>query len=129
MAVRVVGNCLVFVHGTVAPTDSEWDRALALLQNIGREQVRLLVWTEGAAPNAGQRSRLAKATEGSKPPTAVLTESMLARAAGTAIAWFNPAFRVFPMSSLEPALDHLELVGAARVNTKEALDQMRSRKL
>jgi hypothetical protein len=128
MAVRIVGSCLVFVHGAIAPTDSEWDRSMDLLRKVEASRLRLFVWTEGAAPNAGQRAKLKQATEGSKPPTAVLTDSVLARAAGTAIAWFNPEFRVFAQSALDAALDHLKLDGPARADVVQALDQMRSRK-
>lgn len=128
MAVRVSGSCLVFVHGTVPPTDAEWDRAMELYRRVGIARGRMLVWTEGAAPNAAQRAKLGKVAGEAKPPIAVLTDSALARAAGTAISWFNPQLRAFPRTSIEPALDHLGLSGKERDDARTALAELRARR-
>lgn len=127
--VRIAGPCLVFVHGPVAPTDAEWDRAMDLWARIGTARVRALVFTEGGAPNAAQRAKLAKISGDRKPPISVLTESALARAAGTAISWFNAELRVFPPTDVERALDHLSLSGTDREKALATLTELRARRV
>jgi len=126
VSVRIVGKCLVFVHGANAPSNDEWDRAMELFVRIGPTRACFLVWTEGGAPNSAQRAKLAKLTGESKTPIAVLSDSSLVRAAGTAIRWFNPQIRIFPPTDIEGALVHLALDGAARTGARDAMTEMRT---
>jgi hypothetical protein len=120
MGVRVVGRVYVFVHGESAPTDAEWDQVIALYEQSPRlEEIRMFVHTLGAAPNAAQRGRLNAALGKTKPLTSIVTSSAVARAAGTALAWFNPSFRAFGPDEVERALDHLELDARERADVLE----------
>lgn len=51
---------------------------------------------------------------------------MLARAAGSAVRWFNPHLRVFAPGELERALDYLELRDEYRQEARAALTTLRS---
>lgn len=125
MISRAVDECIVSVHGPAVPTDGEWDKAMALLESVGPARARSLIWTEGGAPNATQRAKLAKVTGSARSPMAVLTASGLARAAGTAMSWFNPAFRMFAPEELDAALDHLTIAPARRGPVLAALEEMK----
>ena len=123
---REVGDVLVFVHTNDAPSDPEWEKALELLRNRASSSgLRTLVYTAGGAPNAAQRARLNAVIGATKPPIAVLTSSPIARAAGTAISWFNPMFKVFGPDDVDNALDHLALRGIERTHAREALLEMK----
>jgi hypothetical protein len=123
---RALGNFLVFVHGTEAPSETEWDELLALFRAVPDiTRVRVLVFTLGGAPDARQRARLNQILAETKPPIAVLTPSALARAAGTAISWFNPRLRVFDPDDIERALDHLDAVRADRQALVRAVAELR----
>jgi hypothetical protein len=126
MMARTIGTCLVFVHGTTTPTDAEWDRVLQMFRDVGPARSKTFVWTDGAAPNAAQRAKLAKVTEGAAPPIAVLTDSAFVRAACTAISWFNPRIRAFSPTDMDRALDHLDATASDRPALKQAMDEMRA---
>ena len=83
---RRVRNVIIYVHTADTPSDVEWDTVLSFYNNANDEQqLRTLVYTEGAAPNASQRARLNDCLGARRVRIAVLTPSALARAAGTAV--------------------------------------------
>lgn len=127
LAWTLVGDYLVFVHTAVAPTDDEWKELLTKLR-VARDKrrVRVLVYTQGGAPNARQRALLNQAVEHVQPPIAVVTHSNTARAAGTAIGWFNPRIKVFDPSEQERAFDHLDANSAERKLLSLALRELRA---
>jgi len=124
---RVSGNFVICVHGSLAPSQAEWNQVLELYRrhpNIS--QLKTLVWTDGGAPNAAQRSELTAALAGGKSmPIAVITASVLARAAGTALTWLNPGFRLFGPNDFDRALDHLGAGGVERRALRELVEGMR----
>lgn len=123
---RAVGNFVVFVHTKSSPTDAEWDQILGLFRNLPEiRKVRVLVYTQGGAPDPKQRAKLSQLLSMIKPPVAVLTPSPLARAAGVAISWFLPSLRVFDADGLDAALDHLDAPEAERIGLKSALVELR----
>lgn len=126
MSVRTVGDCIVIVHGTTDPNDLEWDRALELLRAIGPTRAKALVWSDGGAPSAKQRAALEATCGGATPRTALVTESLVSRAAGVAVSWFNPLFKTFAPSAFEAALDHLDLTPERRKLALEAATSMRA---
>lgn len=106
--VRVVQNCVVCIHSAEAPSKEEWDGVMQVVADeLALGRLRILVSTEGGAPNATQRAKLRDVLGHSKPPIAVMSSSSLVRAVCTAISWFNPQMRQFPPESLPAALDHL----------------------
>lgn len=124
---RQVGNAVVLAHGEKAPTDEEWQAILGMFTGVPRPtDLRVLVHTLGAAPGATQRARLNAALQGTTPRIAVLSDSPVARAAGTAISWFQPRFRVFRPTDLSLALDHLEVDRSERRVLETTLDELRA---
>lgn len=123
---RAVGNYVVFVHGTLPPPQSEWSMVLDLYRNHPNlTAVRTLVYTEGAAPTAAQRADLSSVLGKVKMPTAVMTSSTISRAAGTALGWLNPGFRVFAATDFEGAFDHLGATGNDRRALRDTVDDLR----
>ncbi len=111
---REVRGVVVFVHGTQAPTDDEWDEVLQFYR--GKPETasfRSLVYTAGGAPNATQRARLRELGQ-RRARIAVLTASAVARAAGVAVAWFNPLIKIYGLKDTQKALDHLDVPPAHR---------------
>ncbi len=127
MIVRAIGAYVLFAHTQDAPLDDEWDDGLEFFKTApDPAATRTLVYTAGGAPSAAQRARLKVALGSRKLPMAVLTPSALARAAGAAISWFNPQFRVFGADDVDLALDHLGVSGNDRDLLRQTLREMRA---
>ncbi|MEO8184430.1 MAG: hypothetical protein ABI895_36945 [Deltaproteobacteria bacterium] len=125
LCARKLGNVVVFVHGSRAPTDSEWESVLDYYRQApDASRLRALVYTEGGAPDAKQRARLVELGH-AQARIAVLTTSALARAAGIAVSWFIPHLRLFKPSEVERALDHLETTTTERVELRQTLAELR----
>src|SRR5688572_28283346 len=58
-AARRVHNVILYVHTAAPATDDDWDGVLGYYENARDvKELRTLVYTDGAAPNASQRARL-----------------------------------------------------------------------
>lgn len=127
MAVRMIGNDIVFAHTERSPTDAEWNQGLDAFRNAPDPRtMRVFVYTAGGAPNAAQRARLNALLGGVQPPMAVMSTSPMARAAITAISWFNPKMKGFSPDEPDRALDHLGVTGEARTTLKRAMTELRA---
>jgi hypothetical protein len=112
---RRVESTIVCAHTERGPSDDEWSGFLTCLAEIrDPSAARVLVHTDGGAPNAHQRALLKAQCGSVSPPIAVLTPSSGARAIATAISWFIPTIRVFRPEDINGALRHLG-VSASRV--------------
>src|SRR5262245_54656444 len=126
MAVREVGGFLIFWHADVPPTDTEWDAGLEIYRRSSNiAQIRVFVYTEGAAPNAAQRARMTAAVGDRKPRIAVVTPSTMVRAAGTAIRWFVPGFRAFAPNEINGAFEHLGATASERILIERTLEELK----
>lgn len=125
LATEVVGDHVVVVHAVDAPTDEEWRQTVVLQTSLPPDRVRVLVWSDGGAPNAKQRAVLNAALRGGQPLTAVLTPSQVAQAVGIAISWFNPRLQIFAPTEVELALDYLNILGSDRWVLKDTLARLR----
>lgn len=115
----------VFVHGVTPPTVEDWNSILAMWSEIPDiKSFRVLVFSQGAAPNAVQRAELSKVLGAVRPRIAVVTSSLLPRMAGKAFALFIPEFRVFDVNQLDAALSYLEL-GSDRARVERTLSELR----
>ncbi len=126
VAVRTCGDFLVVVHGRLPPSTREWNDVIATYRahpNVG--VVRVLVYSDGGSPNAAQRADLTSAITNRSLLTSVVTSSVLARAAGTAIAWLLPGLRIFSPSDLDKALEHIGAGSTDRRLLRDAVDQLR----
>lgn len=103
----------VTVHGTLDPSDEEWQSYLDDLRSLPNvADIVVLVYSEGGGPKALHRAALERAlAEAGKPKVrvALVSANRVMRGIGTAISWFNPHLRVFAPSKLDAALGYLEL--------------------
>lgn len=123
---RAIRSYRIFVHRSLAPQDDEWEKVLDLFRDQDVKNIRTLVYTDGGAPNAAQRRRLMAVFGEAKPRIAILTSSAIARAAGTALSWFNPQFRIFGPEDLDGAFHHLGASADDRVVLKKNLMELRA---
>lgn len=115
MRMKILGRFVVFVHGRENPSESEWNAAIGQYRSIRElERMRIIVFTDGGAPNSAQRALLNQVTADREVPMAVITPSPAARAVGTAIRWFNPRFRMFHPHEVDAAFSHIDADAAER---------------
>jgi hypothetical protein len=123
---RTCGNIVVVVHNTLPPLPHEWNHMIEVYKSHPLpDLLRCLVFTEGGSPTAAQRADLTTALPNKKMPVSVVTQSVLARAAGTAIAWLVPHLRIFSPNDFEKALDHISATGIDRKVVRDTVDQLR----
>lgn len=120
---RRLGRFVVTVHSDRPPTEEEWSRYMGQADTYQPlEDQRILVVSEGGAPNATQRQQLIDLLHDVRVPTAILTTSWIMRGSGAAVSWFNRSLRVFGPNAIEQALEHLQLTQWER---REALRLLR----
>ncbi|NUP10870.1 MAG: hypothetical protein HOW73_32905 [Polyangiaceae bacterium] len=126
LAMRAYGNYVVCVHGNLAPSSSEWAKLVRMYRaHPSLADARTLVYTDGGAPNAAQRADLSAVIGPSKMLTSIITHSVIARAAGTALTWLNPGLRVFSPADFDKALDHIGALGIDRRTLRDIVDDLR----
>lgn len=123
---RTLGALLVLVHTEKNPTNDEWQRFLDELRRVGVKQARVLVRTEGAAPDTLQRQQFNDLLAGHPLPLAVLSDSRVVRGVGTALRWFNPAIRVLPSADLAGALAHVRVAPSEHDAVLRTLGELRA---
>ena len=116
MTWRNEGRLNVVVHGPKPPTPLEWTRYLNDMVPRKDDELRVVVFSHGGAPNGSQRLQLTSSVEGGdlRAPLALITDALLARAIVGALRWFNPAIRAFAMSETRAAYDFLGLTADER---------------
>lgn len=98
------------LHSKRSPSDEEWEEYLGHIQaarellNGGHGGVAGLAVTDGGAPNAAQRKRLAEIVRGWEPIGAVVSESLLVHGIVTALSWLGMRVRVFAVTDVTAAL-------------------------
>jgi hypothetical protein len=110
----------LWLHTTQDPPTDQWDAACVRIAELKKKQagdisnVRVLVITDGGAPNASQRGQLFTDLLEGRAKSAVVTtvlSNRLKRGVATAIFWLNPNFKAFSPDQFAAALTHLDLVG------------------
>lgn len=109
---RQVGDTHIVcaLHSKRSPSDAEWDEYLGHVRDAreltrgGISAVNAVVVTDGGAPDAAQRKRLADVVRGWEPLAAVISESLLVRGVVTALAWLGMSVRFFPVNEVSAAL-------------------------
>ena len=126
VATKVCGKFVVVVHNALPPLGSEWNHVIDVYRNYpGADSLNVLVYTDGGSPTAAQRADLTSAISSRKMQVSVVTQSVLARAAGTAIAWLISGLRIFSPADMEKALDHIGANGVDRRILKDTVEQLR----
>lgn len=123
-----ISGCILLVVGKDAPADVDWDGYLAFLKiNLSTGSVpRLVVYTAGGAPTALQRKKLQAATEpfAKAAKIAVITASVVARGAVTALSWFSPGHAAFSPDKIDDALAFLGVSDSDRTMIKTHIRTM-----
>ena len=109
---RQVGDTHIVcaLHSKRSPSDAEWDEYLGHVRDAreltrgGNGAVNAVVVTDGGAPDAAQRKRLAEVVRGWEPVAAVISVSLLVRGVVTALAWLGMRVRFFSVSEVSAAL-------------------------
>jgi hypothetical protein len=115
IVVKSIKEIFVVAHADAPPTNEEWVATLDQYRKLADiAKARILVFTEGGAPNTLQRDQLNKLFQGRHPKTAVVTGSRMVRGVVTAVSWFNPQTRAFAPNDLEGALAHLNVEPSER---------------
>lgn len=108
------GFVLAMQDGRLAAAD--WERFVALVHTHRSDTAPLcLTRSQGAYPDATQRRALMDAIGPALQPRAriaVLTDSVVGRAAVTAMSWITPGFQAFRPTDTAGALLYLGVAGA-----------------
>jgi hypothetical protein len=104
-------NLVIAVHTSVAPSREEWAAWMKLVNAVNTDDLRLLVFSDGGGPEAGQRGEFVEVVKRGRPLIAVMTSAVKARAAVTAVSWFVPTIKHFAVSAegFDGAAKHLGL--------------------
>lgn len=125
LAYEAVGDVMVCVHGESEPSDGAWNQFLAVcLADMASGSIRrVIVSSDGGAPNATQRRLL---TESDSVPTAVLTDSKVAKGASVVLRWFGKQIAVFEPDRVDEALEYLDITSPLAADVREALARQQS---
>jgi hypothetical protein len=120
------GFVLAMQDGRLASAD--WDRFVTLVRERRIDTPPLcLTRSQGAYPDAAQRRALMEAIGPALQPharIAVLTDSVVGRAAVTAMAWITPGFRPFRPHDTAGALHYLGVTGAPTADMERVLVEL-----
>jgi len=121
------GSTFVIVHSASAPHDDDYDSALGgYAKHLGRFR-GILIHSTGGSPNAAQRKRTTDFWQGKTlPKTVIMTSSVVARGAITALNWFvsQPLKAVRP-DDFREAFEYLEVVHAEQASVEETVTKLR----
>ena len=134
-----------FIHNEHTPDEREWEEAMVCAIELAERKAIncFLVFTDGGAPNAMQRTRITDSKAVAPLPTAVVTESALVRGVLKALNWMGKVGKPFSPANVQSALDYLKIpapqrpdllravalhkLSLAALGTVESLDQKLSR--
>jgi hypothetical protein len=102
-------HVVIALHTAVAPPPVEWEKCMALARAIPRDQLAVLVVTDGGAPNSVQRAQWNQVQGTTPVPVAVISDLAAVRGVVRAMSWFNPAFKSFSPGDLQGAAKHVRL--------------------
>jgi hypothetical protein len=118
-------DILLLAQTKAPPSPGEWGSLLAGMRKPYRGA---LVYTEGGAPSALQRKQLRDTVfrDGDIPPSAILTDSTVVRAAMTALNLFlGGRIKAFPYEEIEAGLRYIGAPEAQWPSLKQALAELR----
>lgn len=131
LAYQVKGSLVVYVGTPLDPDEREWDDYLEVMRRVGLEQrlLRIIIFVgkNGPAPNALQRKRSAAMTKQFAHKLAVIGDSVVARAAVTALHWVGVEISAFPPSRVDDALAYLEATPEERTWALETERRLHAR--
>ncbi len=127
---RTEGRIQVVVHNHLQPTNLEWERYVNdSRENVGVENLRVLVHSQGGSPNARQRKNLEIMVRQNfrRPiPMSVLTPSLVVRAVMKLAGAFNHNIRCFPPEEVDVACVFLGLSHFERSRVPQILQSLQA---
>jgi hypothetical protein len=112
MAFARRGHLVVAVHSSTPPSNDEWNAYLVFCAGLVDEYRKSdvlpfsIVFTDGAAPGAGQRRSFLDVV-GKRPfVCSIVTNSAATRGVVTLLSWFAPGVRAFSPADVDGVLDH-----------------------
>ena len=125
---KLVGDVRHVLQSAGRPSHDEIaqhiDEALRMVRSV-RSVLVIADGPEAAGPDAGQRAKMARAGM-LRVPTAVVTESVLARRIMTAVSWIGGApIRAFAPEHLHRAFEFLKISGPVRARIPAQLEAMK----
>jgi hypothetical protein len=107
----------ISLHTARPVPQAEWDAALAQLRSLtpgglDPEHTRMLVLSDGGAPDVSQRAQLVELWHSAEVKVAVMvpgTRLPEKRGVVTALMWVNPALGMFTPDLFRQALEHLDV--------------------
>ena len=131
MEYNLFEGVFLVVHGSLSPTDAEWNECVAyyvpLLKDGQVEQMPTLVVTDGGGPTAMQRAKTSETLRCKVARIAVCTDSMSARMIVNAFRLFNGHIRAFPKNQISQALDHLRVAPHLKTRIIGEIQRMQAR--
>lgn len=129
MSWSVVANVGVIVHGSGAPSVTEWEGWLAEYRRRSSGLKGVLVYSFGGGPSSKQRTDVLKIVEKLQyvPKTVMVTSSTIARGIITAMSWFvapQKRAEVFSLPQLEDAFAALGLIESERQQVYECIARL-----
>jgi hypothetical protein len=124
----LVGDVRLVLQGPGRPTQDEIDQHIAEAMVMAGSVRAVLVVTDGpdaAGPDAAQRAKMARAGL-LRIPTAVVTESVLARGVMTAVSWLGAPIRGFGPEQLFQACEYLKISSPVRARIPARLEEMKA---
>ncbi len=109
LAFCFLGDLAISVFGLDGPTEREFDDYMQAFLKQEITKMRSLTITAGGGPTAAQRKTLNEALKGRSLPAAVVSSAPMIRGVVTALSWFNPKIKAFPVDKLASALEYLEV--------------------
>jgi hypothetical protein len=124
-----IEDLAILVHAEAAPSDEDWDPWVSTMDRFlsAPRVLGLLVVTDAAGPNSGQRAKLDplyKKIDGGIP-TAVMSHARVVRGIVTVLSWFNPKIRAFAPTELTAALAYLGIEPSKREAVLRRIMHMR----
>ena len=101
------GGLMLVAHTGKPPSQQEWDRYCEALTRHDPERMTSLVFTDGGAPDGGQRKQVNDFLKGRTSACAVVASSTVVRGVVTALGWFNPMIRAYSPTEVDEALHYL----------------------
>lgn len=128
VASRWVGDYWISVHGESPVSTEDWERAMPDLKSHIPFKGSL-VYTQGGSPTAVQRKQMRELYPQNEafPPTAILTDSVIARTAITALSVFiGNKVKGFPPPEVDAALTYIGAPASLCPEIKKALEELKA---
>jgi hypothetical protein len=115
---------ILMLHGDKAPPPAAWREHLRYLETKDLEGLGLLVFTNGGAPDAGQRDEMNRVLRGRYFARAIVHKSAIARGVVAAVGWFAPGVAAFRPECWHAAAAHARIVPAELDRVERQLVRM-----